>query len=693
MSALLTLRARLYFAFGFAAAMTVVGSLIALYTFNDVGSTTTEIVSHSTPAMVQSLRLAEETSSVLAAAPRIMAARTDAQRSAVAAELKLKELRLSALVADLIETAGASAADIDRARAAMTDRLYALDRTVAERISISEQRQKLTLSVRKLHEEFLEQIAPVIDDANFDLVIATRTGLKAGSVDLVELLRRSLEIQAEVNLLAGLLTEASMAGERARLQPLRDLMDAARRKIDGNISAMSGVPQRQKLADLYRRMAAIADKDGIPALRDRELSVLQDAERTFAATQSEAVKLKQAVEQLVEAHGQNTRQLALRAEQKIKSGRWLLIVLAVAAAAAAALVAWLFVHRNLVRRLGALSQAMRQIAGGDTSITIRDDGRDEIADMAKALIVFRDATVEVGAARMKEAKSASEAEARRRLFDKATANFERAVTEIVGALSEASKNMNDSATTMTMSARNNQSHASATAAAAEETTANVENLASAAEEIASSVDHIATQVRDSAGIARRAAGDAQVVRNIVENLTNSVSQIGDISQLIQGIAAQTNLLALNATIEAARAGEAGRGFAVVAQEVKTLADQTSKATANIGQQIASIETTTIRAVDAMKEISHTITRMDEIAGTVASAVEQQGGVTQEIARTAAMVAEGTREVSANVTQSSQAAVEMDEVAAAVSKAAAALSERSHTLAEAADAFLRQVRAA
>src|SRR5262249_21831274 len=285
MAALSTLRARLYFAFGFAAAMTVVGSLIALYTFNDVGSTTTEIVSRSTPAMVQSLRLAEETSGLLAAAPRIMAAQTDAQRNAVAAELKVKEQLLASLVADLIEKTGAPAAEIGRARAAMTERLYTLDQAVAGRISISDQRQKLTLSVRKLHEEFLEQIAPVIDDTNFELVMATRTGLKGASVDLVDLLRRSFEIQAEVNLLAGLLTEASMVGERARLQPIRDQIDAARRKIDANISAMSGIPQRQKLADLYRRMAVIADKEGIPALRDHELSALQDAERTFAATQ------------------------------------------------------------------------------------------------------------------------------------------------------------------------------------------------------------------------------------------------------------------------------------------------------------------------------------------------------------------------------------------------------------------------
>jgi methyl-accepting chemotaxis protein len=689
-----TIRVRLYIAFGFAASMTVIGSLIALYTFNNIGWTTTEIVSRSAPAMVQSLRLADETSNLLATAPRLMAVTDETQRAEVAGELSDKEQNLVGIVERIRGTTGSQNLDIDVAQATLTDRLYALNRAVAERIAISNQRQSMALSVRKIHEEFLEVITPVIDDANFELVIASRAaGVKGASVEQVELLRRALEVQAEANLLAGLLTEASTAMERARLQPLRDLIDAAQRKIDANLKAMPNSEQRKKLVELYGRMAVIAGKEGVIALRNRELTSRRDAESTFADTQSEAVRLKQAVDRLVEFHNGNTQVLASRAKEEIRSGQWLLIALAIAALAGAGLVAWLYVERSLVRRLGLLSKAMRQVASGDTSAEIPQGGRDEIADMAKALVVFRTATVEVSTAHTKELQRTQQAETRRLQVDAAMADFERAVSDIVAAMNRASKNMNDSASTMIMSASSNQVHAVTTASAAEEATTNVENLAAAAEEIAQSVDHIAVQVRESAAVARQAAGDARVVTGVVESLANSVGQIGDISDLIRGIAAQTNLLALNATIEAARAGEAGRGFAVVAQEVKSLAAQTGKATESIAQQISSIEETTSRAVDAMKSIAATIARLDEIASGVAGAVEQQGAVTQNIAQSANAVAQGTREVSANVTQGSQAAAEIDQVAGTVSNAAGELLLRSDMLAKAVDQFLTQVRAA
>src|SRR6185295_12986106 len=400
---------------------------------------------------------------------------------------------------------------------------------------------------------------------------------------------------------------------------------------------ISSIEQHSKLAELYRRMATVAGKDGIIALRVRELISRQDAESAFTATQSEAIRLKQAVERLIDTHNGNAQVLVSRAEKEIFSGRLILIALAIAALGGAILIAWLYVGRNLIRRLGLLSNAMRQIASGDTNVKIPESGRDEIADMAKALVVFRTATAEVGAARANDVQHTRSAEARRQQIEAAMGDFERTVSDIVGALNSASKGMNDSASTMMMSASNNQTHAAATAKASGEATTNVDNLAAAAEEIAQSVNHISTQVRDAAVVARQAAGDAKGVTNVVESLANSVAQIGDISELIRGIAAQTNLLALNATIEAARAGEAGRGFAVVAQEVKNLASQTGNATENISQQISWIEEITSHAVNAMKAISGTIARLDEIASTVAVAVEQQGAVTQDIARSASAV--------------------------------------------------------
>jgi methyl-accepting chemotaxis protein len=371
----------------------------------------------------------------------------------------------------------------------------------------------------------------------------------------------------------------------------------------------------------------------------------------------------------------------------------LLIVLSIMALVGAVLIAWLYVGRNIARRLGFLSGAMRRITGGDLTVAIPEDGKDEIADMARALLVFRTATADVATARQDEVERAQTSKARWQQIEAAMRNFETAMADVVGALDSASKAMDGSARTMAKSAGHSQEQALLTAAASEEATANVGNVAMAAEEIAQSVEHISAQIRESATVARQAVGEAQAITGAVEGLAASVGQIGDVSNLIRNIASQTNLLALNATIEAARAGDAGRGFAVVAQEVKSLAAQTEKATEDIVRQILSIEQTTSHAVDTMKTIARTITRLDDIASAVAVAVEQQGVVTQDIARSASAAAEGTQNVSANISQVSQAATETGQVANTVLSAAGELSARSDMLKSEVERFLTQVRAA
>jgi methyl-accepting chemotaxis protein len=179
----------------------------------------------------------------------------------------------------------------------------------------------------------------------------------------------------------------------------------------------------------------------------------------------------------------------------------------------------------------------------------------------------------------------------------------------------------------------------------------------------------------------------------VSSLSASVDEIGEVSNLIRGIAAQTNLLALNATIEAARAGDAGRGFAIVAQEVKGLAAKTGKATEEITRQIQSIEQTTASSVQTMKTIAATIAQLDDLANDVSVAVRQQDTVTREIARNAGAAAKGTRDVSANIGGVSAAAVKTGQVANTVLSAAGDLAEQSHRLRQEVERFLTQVRVA
>jgi len=226
-----------------------------------------------------------------------------------------------------------------------------------------------------------------------------------------------------------------------------------------------------------------------------------------------------------------------------------------------------------------------------------------------------------------------------------------------------------------------------------EASANVHSVAAASEQLASSVDEISRQVGASARIAGEAVEQAKKTDARISQLSQAAARIGDVVDLIQTIAGQTNLLALNATIEAARAGAAGKGFAVVASEVKTLAEQTAKATGEISQQIADIQSATEDSVTAIKEIGATIGRISEISSAIASAVEEQGAATQEISRNVQRAAEGTSRVADNISAVQRGAYEAGDASSQVHSAAQSLSNESNRLKREVAKFVTSVRAA
>ncbi|MBR0992402.1 PAS domain-containing protein [Bradyrhizobium japonicum] len=271
--------------------------------------------------------------------------------------------------------------------------------------------------------------------------------------------------------------------------------------------------------------------------------------------------------------------------------------------------------------------------------------------------------------------------------------FEAAIGEIVDTVSSAATELEASASTLSSTAGRAQELATAVASGSEEASTNVHSVASAAEEMSSSVREIGRQVQDSTRIASEAVSQAHATTERVSELSRAASRIGDVVELINAIAGQTNLLALNATIEAARAGEAGRGFAVVASEVKALAEQTAKATGEIGQQVGGIQAATQDSVSAIGEISGTIARLSEIASAIAAAVEQQGSATQEIARNVQQAAQGTQQVSSNVGDVQRGASETGAASSQVLSAAQMLSRDSNRLKLEVGKFLNSVRAA
>jgi len=366
----------------------------------------------------------------------------------------------------------------------------------------------------------------------------------------------------------------------------------------------------------------------------------------------------------------------------LKLGLIALLVLA-----ATVVIAWR-VGGSIGTNMANLRSKMGKMADGDLEIAIPEaDRNDEIGGMAKAMETFRAKLVkgrqldELQKQQQEEIEKAGQAQGR--LIEE----FNSKIVEVIGTVIASAGQLEGNAQTMTHISDETGQRTAAVAAASEEAAANVQTVAAASEELAASSREIASQVERASTIAQNAASEAATTDQLVRGLAEAATKIGDVVKLINDIASQTNLLALNATIEAARAGEAGKGFAVVANEVKHLANQTGKATEEIGAQIASVQQQTEQAVRAINGIAATIREMDEVSGAIANAVEEQGLATQEITRNIQEAHTGTAEVARNVVEVSNGARESSHAAEAVFHASRELSREAEAMRAVADDFL------
>lgn len=687
-----TIRPRLFLAFGMIAALTVVGSALALHASINISATLNGIALQTMPATIESLRLAERASALVATAPRLMAAEDEDHRQKIAALIKAQTVELGGGIEHLQMADSGQYDEISAILEILISRLDALDQRVKERIQISAQRNALAQSVRKVHEDLVDVLAPAIDDANF--VVMRHSLSPAEAADFkssITGLRRLLQIESGVNLLAGLLLETSMLADLADVPPMFDPIASAKRGIEADLNALQGSDLKARLIASYRKLAAIADRDGIVSLRSEELSRLRDTQQAFAAETAEAARLRDAVAKLTSQQKAAAKTLATNAVSQIHFGRAVMGLTSAVTLIAAGLIVWLYVGRNIATRLGVLSAAMRRIAKGEQDVPVTVNGEDEIAEMASALVVFRQAMSDVMRGQQNEMARAEQSEAGRTKVQAATDAFKRGVDDIIRALDEASQSMDRYAQAMTGAAEDNRSLALSAAAASEQALANASRVASSADEIARSVEEISRRAVDSANIARSASDEASAVIRRVEQLAASVGQINSVSKIIRDVAARTNLLALNATIEAARAGESGRGFAVVAQEVKALANQASDATSDITEQIAAIESSTSDVVQAMRSIAGTIEQLDEHATEISASVQQQDSISREIARSANAAAGQSQVVSKGVAQVSDAAAKSGVIAGSVLRAGNDLAVESGRLRMQVEHFLGEMR--
>ena len=355
-----------------------------------------------------------------------------------------------------------------------------------------------------------------------------------------------------------------------------------------------------------------------------------------------------------------------------------------------------FSFLGIARPIEKLNGAMSEIATGHIDITIPGAPRgDEIGDMAKTVTVIRENAERDALQRQEEA---NRFEIRRTTQRKAEMraladSFEKEVGDIVAAVSSLAKELETAATTLTQTAKTTQQLSTSAAGASDAASTNVQSVASASEELSSSLNEIAGQVRESSQIAGAAVEQARQTDVRISELSQAASQIGDVVKMITAIAEQTNLLALNATIEAARASESGRGFAVVANEVKALAAQTAKATADITNHIAGMQTATRESVTAIKAISSTIDRVAEIASAIATAVNKQDAATREISHHVQQAAQSAARVATNITDANKGTTDTGSASREVLASARTLGGESIRLRQEVDGFLTTVRAA
>ncbi|TWB64282.1 methyl-accepting chemotaxis protein [Nitrospirillum viridazoti] len=493
---------------------------------------------------------------------------------------------------------------------------------------------------------------------------------------------------AEKNLLLERNAEARAGFDKQRHDYFAQAVDLANLRL-AQVDTTADRQLTEDMVKAVKRRAEVSDIVAPMGLR-QELDQAYDfsAKEGRTARKAAAAAIAQQVKM---TDGELASGKAVAAEQ----GRRAVMLLVVASAiglGAAVTVLWLIVQRLVARPLVRMAHTMERLAGGDQDIVVEGtDRKDEVGSLARSLEVFKQNALRAEMLALEQVAAQEQRMRRTQVVERLIMDFDHAV--VLDNVSTSADRLHGAAGTMNSMANETREQATVSSAAAEQTSANVQTVAAATEEMTSSIAEIGRQVVRSSQVASRAVDDARTTNQTMQGLAEAASRIGAVVQMIQDIAGQTNLLALNATIEAARAGEAGKGFAVVAGEVKSLANQTAKATEEISGQIAAIQTATGGAVDAIQAIAATIGDISEITTTIASAVEQQNATTTEISRSVAQAAVGTQEVTRSVVHVTRAAGQAGAAAGEVLSAAGSLSGQAATLKREIEAFLTGIRAA
>jgi methyl-accepting chemotaxis protein len=692
-------RGSLFAAFAAIAGMAIVISAGAGMVLGHLGGTMMDLSGLDIPRLSASLQLAAQSASLASQGPALLASESQDALNERTRKMKEAQQVTLAKLGEIIELGADKSvvAALTETVKNIDDNIKSLGAAARERFEAAARHEKQYDALRKAQSAFAAAAAPAMMDAQAQInaILGSASLSPDDAVQAVRTVDRLGNVVASGNLIASDMIAALSAGGSGTLDTIEKEFKATMARVKSNLDSLPKNSGTVALKDAALKLLALGEgKTGVFKLRQQELDANDYGQLVLEETRKLNVGLDISVQQLVDGVQSETNTSTWQARREISLATTIMLALGGLTLVGSALFVWLYVGRNILRRIGSLQRSMQLLSGGDLESDIyRSSQHDEIAAMANSLQVFRDSMIEARALgadqdkdRIAKAERATRMEAR-------IVEFETTVRGTLDGLQSSANSMQITAQSMAATADQSSALVSAVASAAEETSVNVQTVSSGTEQLSSSISEIGRQVVASAQIARKAVDDAGATDATMQGLAENASRISVVVDLIQTIASQTNLLALNATIEAARAGEAGRGFAVVASEVKSLANQTAKATDEIRSQIANMQQVTTSAVGAIRNISNTISQINEVTTAIAAAVEQQGAATREIARNIQHAAGGTSEVSSNIIGVSTASAEAGSAASEVLNASGALRREADVLRSEIDAFLSNIRVA